>query len=136
MAAQIDGDIVVFLIRLRVNSCWKVHKWLPLVKAKPRLLKGLDELPAEETGYLGSIQSTGTTMIQYWRSFDHLEAYARPPPSTGIFQSGANSINGRKTALLISGFGTKPIFCAPVIMSRSILACRRMALGASVSSNQ
>ena len=33
VSAQIDGDFVVFLIGLRVNAWWKVHKWLPLVKA-------------------------------------------------------------------------------------------------------
>jgi len=29
VAAQIEGDFVVFLIGMRINKPWKVHKWLP-----------------------------------------------------------------------------------------------------------
>lgn len=77
MSADIEGDFVVFLIGLRINRWWKIHKWLPVVKAMPRMLKELDALPSEETGFLGhNGQSTGA-IIQYWRSFEHLEAYAK-----------------------------------------------------------
>lgn len=27
MIPQLDGDFVVFLIGLRINKPWKVHKW-------------------------------------------------------------------------------------------------------------
>ena len=73
LAAQIDGDFVVFLIGMRINKPWKVHKWLPVFLAMPRMLKELARQP--ESGFLGHI-SAGTTIVQYWRSFDHLEAYA------------------------------------------------------------
>jgi hypothetical protein len=74
MTAQIEGDFVVFLIGLRINKPWKIHKWLPTVLAMPKMIKELEAHP--ESGYLGRIGS-GTTMIQYWRSFQQLEAYAR-----------------------------------------------------------
>lgn len=77
MAAQIDGDFIVFLIGMRINKVWKPHKWLPAFMAMPRMLKELDALPREETGFLGHNGLSLSTIVQYWRSFDHLEAYAR-----------------------------------------------------------
>ena len=74
MCAQIDGDFVVFIIGMRINKFWKVHKWLPVVLAMPRMLKELKERP--ESGFLGE-QSSGLTLVQDWRSFEALEAYAR-----------------------------------------------------------
>ena len=74
MTAQIEGDFVVFLIGMRINKPWKIHKWLPVARAMPRMLDELKEHP--ESGFLGSI-SKGLFMVQYWRSFEHLEAYAR-----------------------------------------------------------
>jgi hypothetical protein len=29
MAAEMDGEFVVFLIGMRINKPWKLHKWLP-----------------------------------------------------------------------------------------------------------
>jgi hypothetical protein len=74
LTAHIEGDFVVFLIGMRVNKPWKVHKWLPVFLAMPPMLKELAAHP--ESGCLGTIQSF-TVIIQYWRSFEHLEAYAR-----------------------------------------------------------
>ena len=74
MTARIDGDFVVFLIGLRVNKPWKIHKWLPVFLATPRMLKELAANP--ESGFLGHVMSP-RVIVQYWRSFDHLEAYAR-----------------------------------------------------------
>ena len=74
MTADIDGDFVVFIIGMRINKFWKPHKWLPVFLAMPRMLKELQRQP--ESGFLGST-SAGFAIIQYWRSFDHLEAYAR-----------------------------------------------------------
>lgn len=74
MAAEIEGDFVVFLIGMRINKLWKVHKWLPVFLAMPRMLKELEKRP--ESGFLGHIFGS-RVIVQYWRSFDHLEAYAR-----------------------------------------------------------
>src|SRR5450755_780756 len=41
MSAKVDGDFVVFLIGMRVNKIWKVHKWLPVFLAMPKMLKEL-----------------------------------------------------------------------------------------------
>ena len=74
MCAQIDGDFVVFIIGMRINKPWKIHKWLPVFLAMPRMLKELENNP--DAGLLG-VQSAGLTLIQYWRSFEALEKYAR-----------------------------------------------------------
>ena len=74
MTAEIDGDFVVFIIGVRINKPWKLHKWIPVVRAMPAMLKELERSP--ESGFLGSI-SGGFLTVQYWRSFEHLEAYAR-----------------------------------------------------------
>ena len=74
MAAQIEGDFVVFLIGMRINKPWKLHKWLPVFLAMPKMLKELERHP--ESGFLGCIFGL-KVIVQYWRSFEHLERYAR-----------------------------------------------------------
>ncbi len=77
VAAEIEGDFVVFLIGMRVNKLWKVGKWVPVAKAMGTMLKELYAADTEETGFLGHQPLSMFNMVQYWRSFDHLEAYAR-----------------------------------------------------------
>jgi hypothetical protein len=74
MSAEVEGEFVVFLIGMRINKPWKVHKWLPVLLQMPKLLKELEAQP--ESGFLGH-NGMGKVMVQYWRSFEHLEAYAR-----------------------------------------------------------
>ena len=76
ITARIDGDFVVFLIGARFNRLWKVHQWLPVAQAMQRMMKELERAPAE-VGFLGAIPFGLTTQLQYWRSFDQLERYAR-----------------------------------------------------------
>jgi hypothetical protein len=77
MAAKLDGDFVVFLIGMKINRPWKLHKWLPVAKAMPKMLKELSQKP--ESGFIG-FQILGgipPVIVQYWRSFEQLEAYAK-----------------------------------------------------------
>jgi hypothetical protein len=79
-SGTIDGDFVVFLIGMRVNRPLQVRKWLPVFTAMPRMLRELERDPA--SGFLGAAQgflTTGPVVVQYWRSFEHLERYARDP---------------------------------------------------------
>jgi hypothetical protein len=77
VTAEIEGEIVVFLIGMRINRLWKIHKWLPVALAMPRMLREL--FSDSSSGFLGAHSWFGLTtiMLQYWRSFDHLERYAR-----------------------------------------------------------
>jgi hypothetical protein len=76
LCARFEGDFVVFLIGMRINRLWKVHHWLPAVRAMPRMLGELQARP--ELGLLGAEMWTARTtiMLQYWRSLDQLLAYA------------------------------------------------------------
>jgi hypothetical protein len=76
--ARIDGDFVVFIIGMRINRPWKPHKWLPVAVAMRPMLRELEADPA--SGFLGATQGLlagGPALVQYWRSFEHLERYAR-----------------------------------------------------------
>ena len=76
MTARIDGEIVVFLIGMRINKLWKIHRWLPVALAMGRMLK---ELYADRTsGFLEAESWAGRTivLVQYWRSFEQLDKYA------------------------------------------------------------
>jgi hypothetical protein len=77
ITSQIDGDFVLFLIGMRINRPWQINKWLPVVQAIPRMLTELSQHP--EMGLLAfhtSISLSVVTVIQYWRSFEQLTAYA------------------------------------------------------------
>ena len=37
--------LVVFLIGMRINRLWKIHKWLPVARAMPRMLRELTADP-------------------------------------------------------------------------------------------
>lgn len=79
MAATLDGDFVVFLIGARINRLRDIRGWLPVVRAMPRMLKELSRHP--ELGLLATHTLLEgwreVVVVQYWRSFDHLHAYAR-----------------------------------------------------------
>lgn len=81
VTAEVEGDFVVFLIGMRINKPLKVHKWYPVARAMTRMLKELEARP--EAGLLGW-QNFGFVVVQYWRSFDHLEAYSRSPESSHL----------------------------------------------------
>jgi hypothetical protein len=77
MTVELEGDFVVFLIGMRINRFWKIHKWFPVVMAMPRMLKELMANPA--SGFLGfeAYGAMKNIQVQYWRSFEQLEAYAK-----------------------------------------------------------
>ncbi|MBR1219844.1 DUF4188 domain-containing protein [Bradyrhizobium sp. U87765 SZCCT0131] len=78
MCAELDGDFVVFLIGMRINKPWKVWRWAPVARAMPRMLAELARQP--DLGLLHARTHFGFPVImvvQYWRSFDALEAYAK-----------------------------------------------------------
>jgi hypothetical protein len=76
MAAIMESEFCLFLIGMRINRLLKIHKWLPVLRAMPRMIRELEA--QKELGLLGSDFWLGRTIIsvQYWRSVDHLMAYA------------------------------------------------------------
>ena len=77
MCAQVDGEAVVFLIGMRFNKLWKIHKWFPVLLAMPKMIRELEQKP--ELGFLGYHLWFGRTtmLLQYWRSIEQLNAYAK-----------------------------------------------------------
>ena len=76
ITAEIDGEVVVFLIGMRINRPWKLHRWLPVARAMGRMLREVQS--DASSGFLGVEQWFGnpSIMVQYWRSFEALESYA------------------------------------------------------------
>lgn len=77
VTANIEGDFVVFLVGMRINSFWKLHKWLPVFLVMPKMLRELSI--QKNLGLLGFRTRWGgrnIEVIQYWRSFEQLLAYA------------------------------------------------------------
>ena len=78
-AGRIEGDFVVFLIGARINRFRDLRAWLPVVRAMPRMLAELGRRP--ELGLLHSWSAVRgvreVLLIQYWRSYEQLHAYAR-----------------------------------------------------------
>lgn len=84
LTADVEGDFVVFMIGMRVNRPWKLHRWLPVFLAMPRMLRELAKDP--DLGLLGYRQHLANPLqpmvVQYWRSFEQLEAFARAKDRT------------------------------------------------------
>jgi hypothetical protein len=73
--------LVVFLIGMRINRLWQFWRWLPVLGAMPRMLTELIRDPSR--GLLGRprtfVSGRVVMVVQYWRSFEDLERYARDP---------------------------------------------------------
>jgi hypothetical protein len=77
VSASVDSEeFVVFLIGMRINRPWKIHKWLPVAKAMGRMLRELDQAPDTGLRHVESWAGRTSIMIQYWDSFEALERYA------------------------------------------------------------
>lgn len=74
LTAELEGDFVVFLIGVRIDKPWKVRRWRPVFAVMRPMLKELAAHP--EAGFLGYTMGF-PAIVQYRRSFEHLEAYAR-----------------------------------------------------------
>lgn len=80
MTHQHDGDLVVFLIGMRVNRPWRPDLWLPVFGAMPKMLAELTEDPGSGLlGYRILLGAGGPTVVQYWSSTEQLYAYASAP---------------------------------------------------------
>ena len=78
--AKTNEPFVVFLIGMRINKWWRFDKWIPVANAMAPMLAALFAHP--EKGFLrGEFfwNFSGPALIQYWRSFEDLERFAREP---------------------------------------------------------
>jgi len=61
MTAETTEPYVVFLIGMRINKLWKMHKWLPVALAMPKMLRELYQ--NSELGFVHAEQWFGRTTI-------------------------------------------------------------------------
>ncbi len=137
-AAQRKGDFVVFLIGMRINRLLLLHKWLPIVFAMSRMLKELAKHP--ELGILqAQTFASGRTVlvVQYWRSFDQLHAYAHSknlehlPAWTAISGHGLigkDRASKRRQFQRELATGTEPKTVFTAVVPASLLVYRRPQL--------
>jgi hypothetical protein len=77
MTAEIEGDFVVFLIGARFNNKLHIARSILDLGGRRGMRHMLDYLVAHpEKGLLG-YQMGIPVIVQYWRSFEHLEAFAK-----------------------------------------------------------
>ena len=78
--AKVEGDFVVFLIGAKVRNPLRGLKALPLLGSMNAMLKDLARSGGAE-GFLGYQRHGGPfgVIVQYWRSMDDLERFARKP---------------------------------------------------------
>ena len=77
MTHDYDGNLVVFLIGMRINKPWRPDLWLPVFAAMPAMLAEL--LKDKDSGLLGyrlTIGAGGPLLVQYWNSHEKLYRYA------------------------------------------------------------
>jgi len=77
MTHDYDGDLVVFLIGMRINRPWRLDLWLPVFFAMPAMLAELSK--DKDSGLLGyrlAFGSGGPLVVQYWNSHEKLYGYA------------------------------------------------------------
>lgn len=77
--AQLDGDFVVFLIGARLSDPERLGPAGELLMAMIDMLAELEQDPSK--GLLGyqAFGGVGGVIVQYWRSFEALEDYAKNP---------------------------------------------------------
>jgi hypothetical protein len=83
--ANTSDGAVVFLIGMRINRPWKVHKWWPIFVAMPRMLRQLGEQP--DLGLLSArtyLSPPNVMVVQYWESEAKLTGFARDPSLTHL----------------------------------------------------
>jgi hypothetical protein len=78
--AELDGDFVVFLIGAMVHDPEVAAETRELVMAMADMLEELEADPSKGLlGYTRHGEPGKGVLVQYWRSFEALEAYARNP---------------------------------------------------------
>lgn len=78
--ANTEKSFVVFIIGMRINRLLAFRNWIPTATAMGPMLRSLYTNP--EKGFLGGEQFVywrGVGLVQYWRSFEDLERFARNP---------------------------------------------------------
>ena len=75
--ADLHTEVIAFPIGMKINRIWAIHRWLRPTIDTVRMWRHVQT--ARPDGYLSGylfVYSRGVGMMQYWRDFDSLEAFA------------------------------------------------------------
>lgn len=89
-----EGDLVVFQIGMTIRKPHRPDLWWPVLQAMPPMLTELhrnkaaaERGEAQDLGFLGAstlLGAKGPWVVQYWRSVEHLYAYAHASEQSHI----------------------------------------------------
>lgn len=77
MTADAGEGFAVLLIGMRINKWWRPDLWIPIARAMGRMLRELHR--NKDLGLLGVVTgglSNPIVLVQYWKSHEHLQAFA------------------------------------------------------------
>jgi hypothetical protein len=83
--AHTTEPFIVFVVGMRLNRLREFPKWVMAARAFTSMLKELQRTP--DKGFLGGLNIAyrgGAGQIQYWRSFEDLDRFARAPADLHI----------------------------------------------------
>ena len=75
--ADYNEDFVVFLIGMRAHRVWKVWEWLPIARSMGAMQREIAEHPEIGCMHIENFGALKGISVQYWKSFEHLERFAR-----------------------------------------------------------
>jgi hypothetical protein len=78
--SQNEEKVIVFIIGMRINKWWAIHKWWPVFTGMTPMIREL--YTNREIGFMSMESFFGlrtSLMVQYWKSEDALLAYAKGP---------------------------------------------------------
>jgi hypothetical protein len=76
-SAKMAGPFVVFLIGMRVNNLFAMRRWMQVGRAMGPMIQEL--YANKDSGFISAescVVWRGAMLMQYWRSFEDLHAYA------------------------------------------------------------
>jgi len=109
MTHDYDGDLVLFLIGMRINRWWRLDLWLPVFLAMPAMLAELSK--DKDSGLLGyrlTFGAGGPLLVQYWCSHEKLYRYASDRMLPTV-RPGPRSTAGHARLQVQLAFGMRPI---------------------------
>ena len=94
MTHRHDGELVVFLIGMRVNHWWRPDLWLPVFAAMGPMLTELSrDKDSGLAGFRVTVGSSGPVLVQYWTSLEKLYTYSSS--ATGAHRPAWSAFNAR-----------------------------------------
>lgn len=78
-----EDGVVLFIVGMRINKFWAIHKWFPVMIAMPRML--IEQIKNRDLGVIGAPRTFVSGRLiqvqQYWKNYELLEKYAKDPSS-------------------------------------------------------